>query len=358
MQIHNCHIHTLTLDHVPIKFIPFGLSKLLAKYKFTTTLTKLLKNVIPFNHDDLFDHYSAFLQIGSKKTQKEIFENVSRCYPDDTKFIIHSLDLAYMGCQDPRKSFIDQLDELVLLKKEFPEQVMPFIFADPRRPNLLDIVKKYIEEYGFSGIKIYPALGYYPDDERLKPLWKYLESKKLPVTAHCSKGGIYNKSEISKIVLLLREEHRRLVKGSSKRDICNIFSHPNNYHRMLQEFPNLNVCLAHFGGDTEWERYMDDSPDINYKENWFNIIKNIVKVYPNAYTDLAYTMQNNSLCCILKVHLSDINYQKKILFGSDYYMVQQSGHEKQFSIDLRCFLGEELFTLISETNPKEFLKRL
>jgi hypothetical protein len=48
--------------------------------------------------------------------------------------------------------------------------------------------------------------------------------------------------------------------------------------------------------------------------------------------------------------------KKRILFGTDYYVVTQKGAERELSIGIRSYLGEELFFQIAEDNVKEFLK--
>ena len=89
--------------------------------------------------------------------------------------------------------------------------------------------------------------------------------------------------------------------------------------------------------------------------NWFIIIKDMIKKYDNFYTDIAFTLNNEKYFPLLKLLLQDDTIRHKILFGSDYYMVETKSLENNFNIDLRAYLGEYLFELISELNPKKFL---
>ena len=41
-----------------------------------------------------------------------------------------------------------------------------------------------LKDIKFKGIKLYPPLGYSPDDARLRPIWKYANDQKLPVISH------------------------------------------------------------------------------------------------------------------------------------------------------------------------------
>jgi predicted TIM-barrel fold metal-dependent hydrolase len=97
---------------------------------------------------------------------------------------------------------------------------------------------------------------------------------------------------------------------------------------------------------------------INEKDN-----KTKKRKYPNLYTDISYTIFMPrirglyiDLVDYLKVLLSSPNIRESVLFGSDYYMVEQEEiTEKESSILLRSRLGEDLFKQIAYTNPKKFL---
>ncbi|MBS1636656.1 MAG: hypothetical protein JST26_12135 [Bacteroidetes bacterium] len=57
----------------------------------------------------------------------------------------------------------------------------------------------------------------------------------------------------------------------------------------------------------------------------------------------------------IKVLLLDPQVKNKILFGSDYYMVEQEESEKEFIVKLRAALGESDFKRIAEDDIKLFL---
>jgi len=44
----------------------------------------------------------------------------------------------------------------------------------------------------FKGIKIYPPLGYLPTHPNLAPVFDYCVQYDIPITLHCSPGGINN----------------------------------------------------------------------------------------------------------------------------------------------------------------------
>ena len=101
------------------------------------------------------------------------------------------------------------------------------------------------------------------------------------------------------------------------------------------------------------------------KDAWVRTIYKMIASgeYPNLYTDISYTVFTPRVAGLyvdlvdyLKVLLNDSRVRKRVLFGSDYYMVErESISEKEASLLLRSRLGEELYKQIAYTNPREFL---
>ena len=60
---------------------------------------------------------------------------------------------------------------------------------------------------------------------------------------------------------------------------------------------------------------------------------------------------------LLKVLLTDSAVADRVLFGSDFYMMEtRKFEEKELSIRLRAALGETLFWKIANENPKRYLQ--
>jgi len=163
------------------------------------------------------------------------------------------------------------------------------------------LVKDYFDQ-GCIGIKIYPALGYYPFDKNLLPLWLYCAQNDIPITTHCSVGPIFYRGKLKD----LGEEYDRhpvfqeIVGKTSKgapileklrldqlknKDFQKNFTHPLNYVCLLYEpflkttlesfkdeglntlfgyndgaiarnLSSLKVNLAHYGGAENWDQFM------------------------------------------------------------------------------------------------------
>jgi len=361
--IYNCHTHTFTASHLPVRFPPRWL-KFLMRVRFLRKiliyvatrvgiLLRLISVVLPldsFSNSmltiDTLKRFERFFETGMNKSQEQVFKQISSQYPEKSRFVVLPMDMEFMGAGRPEVSYRAQLDELVSLYQSNPETIIPFFAADPRRNGVVELFTEYIEKHGFKGVKIYPNLGYFPYAPKLKEIYAICEQKGIPVLAHCSPGGIS-------------------LRGITQQE-AQAFAHPANYETLLTEFPRLNFCLAHFGGNQEWEKSIaGKSPRTGEDASWLTVILDMLVSgkYPNLYTDVSYTLfcetpsyRPFTYFDYLKVMLVDKNVHAHVLFGSDYYMVEQERvSEKEVSIALRSRLGEEMYFQIANENPRRFL---
>jgi len=297
-------------------------------------------------------------------------------------------------------------------KKEaqWNDKIFPFVFCDPRRiqpthPREIDIeknfigntflqtVKQYVEDGTYSGIKIYPALGYYPFDKRMEPVYDLALSLDLPVLTHCTIGAVHFKYELDE-----EENYHPFLKRKLPRqepsEFQQFFTHPLNYeclmnHELLKkswghdapDYRELKICIAHWGTGEEWHKYLENSwietrlqkPTAEYPSlelanwktghekdsqyvSWFSIISDMIRKYPNVYTDISFTLNDPSLLPLLKMTLeADDKIRQRVLFGTDFYMVSKAINEREFAINVRAALGKELFEQIAITNTERFL---
>jgi predicted TIM-barrel fold metal-dependent hydrolase len=356
--VYNIHTHTFTSQHVPDGFLPLNLIKLIRKKSVARFLTYILKFILPFTSNDVLERAAVFLGVGNMDSQSEILTYIQRNYPRGTKIVSLAVDFKHMCAGDAPKGYLDQLAELREMKKDpkFTEILIPFIGADPRRDGLTDLVIDHIENHGFGGIKLYPPLGFFPFDERFDEMYRYAEERGIPVLAHCTRGGVYSRCKITADM----RKHPITgdpLPGDSNSEFTDNYAHPANYQYVLEKFPKLKICLAHFGGGDQWYKYLRDPwPAQETEESWLSIIMNLIRKYPNVYTDISYTAYDNNLHPFLKVLVNMPELRRRILYGSDIYMVQLQETEREFSIYLRGYLGEEDFKQIAVTNPAEFLE--
>ncbi|TMU57486.1 hypothetical protein [Flagellimonas algicola] len=319
-------------------------------------------------------------------------------------------------------------------------------------------VHTYMEDCRFSGFKIYPALGYHCFDEYLLPIWRYAAENQIPIMAHCIMGTIYYRGTIKNdwhyhpAFLDYDGENPKVLPETKNVDFQWNFTHPLNYLCLLEpdlfkrtleavkendksraqdaflvapdskqkEFDysllqNLKICLAHYGGEEEWIRYMeqdrtaysqrlmrDPLEGIKFMENangdfswyklnevwndadWYSIISSLMIRYPNVYADLSYILSKESVYPLIKYTLEkneelsqvcekyllerDIHergtpligknkLRSRVLFGTDFYVVRNHKSDKNLFVDLKTLLGDEDFDLIAKENPEHYLAR-
>lgn len=393
VKIHNIHMHAFVNKAVPRRLFG-GLSRFFYKYNKVRGFIRLLYKLNPFKKMGVFERLANYATLGSKST-KEILQHVFEFYPDDTTFGVLAMDMAFMGAGKVTQPYYEQLENLSAEVGKYSQTILPFICVDPRRKkkgknlqinehgdkkdSLLDFVSYWIEEKNFVGIKIYPPLGYFPWDSSLIPIYEYAVKNKIPIIAHCAPGIINSKEskrELRKRILEhkdLLEKYGILKKDQklqciSRRELCSYFTHPKNYEILMEkmaipkeveeqgEIQKPHICLAHFGGHTEVDKYLNPKPGESAKENWFYYIRKILEKYDNMYADISFTWGLEEYDPLLKVVvLEDEKIHTQVLFGSDFYMNQINYSERNFGLRVRANIGERNFKRMAEENTKKFL---
>ncbi len=278
--IHNCHVHTFTIDHVPRGLIPKSLGWLMGRRFLQTVLIRAIRHLARLLHRPLWDRYANFLATTAGKDQRAVFDLLQARYKRGTRFVVLPMDLEQMGHGPAAQGLDRQHAELLRLRADFPDAVFPFYAVDPRRPGVADGLKRAFDAGGFFGIKLYPNLGYAPDHRGLAKVWEFADDRRLPVMTHCSRGGMHGYDADAKAWL---------DEASSER-----YGAPRLYEPILKRHPNLRLCLAHLGGQVEWNRFLQNpwyvggQPQV--KRSWLSDILDMLKEYPNLYTDISYTV--------------------------------------------------------------------
>jgi hypothetical protein len=358
IQITNCHIHTFVQDHVPRDY-PY---KWLRIFKATPALVGLIatfgKWFLKAEVAEKLARLHAFQREAGQKKQELIFDNVCKHYPSNTRFVVLPMIFSHAGYGQPIKTIEQQHDELATLASDIKSsasgyEVIPFATTDPRVGDKGRELWRMIEGHGFAGIKLYPRLGFSPFDpvlmEHVYP--KANDMKRhgrvgLPVMSHCSRGGVQGKNMTN----YLADE----------------YTDPDGFIPVMAQFPNLRICLAHFGGLNDWTEYAnpDKKKVPDYSQNWQVQIRRMIGSgdYPGLWTDISYTMfEFDEFIPFLRLLLMGNQnrherLRQRILFGSDFYMTRQEGlSEKGVCFRLRNALGEEMFRRMAEENPRVWL---
>ena len=77
--------------------------------------------------------------------------------------------------------------------------------------------------------------------------------------------------------------------------------------------------------------------------------------YDNIYADVSYTSHDLKYLNLLSEALDNKKIAKKVLFGTDFYVVSNHKSEKQYWIDMQNSLGIEKWKKIADENPRQFL---
>lgn len=377
--MYNSHVHLFTLDHVPDRFLSLMPISLLKKLGLLQWLIKKLPRNILVKSEKL-DRMASMLAFGDLKNQAQVYEKLCSYYPKDTVFAVMSMDMEFMGAGAPSRGhgYLQQLEELVKLAevKAYQGSIYPFVCADPRRPGVEELVINSLK-HGCRGIKLYPALGFYPFDHRLLGIYEYACRHGIPVTAHCSQGAVYYRGPIT-------DDMRRnpasdvLFEEKSNRDFTAHYTDPGNYEYLLNpvklkkylnkvkpgakapDLRHLKICLAHFGGEEAWDDYLytpwNPYTEDKVNSSWLSTIRDLMKKWPNVYADISYMLGKEEYYGLLKTLLQEKKAGHRILYGTDYYLVQQETSERAFAINLRGYVGDELFNKMAEENPKRFFE--
>jgi uncharacterized protein len=114
----------------------------------------------------------------------------------------------------------------------------------------LDEIREFIQERSVVGLKLYPGYEpFYPNDDRLTPVYRLAAETGVPVMVHC--GDTYT------------------AKGKVK------YSHPLNIDDVAVDHPDVNFLICHLGNP--WVR---DTMEVVYKN-------------ANVYTDISGLVLGN-----------------------------------------------------------------
>ncbi|MEO8066887.1 MAG: amidohydrolase family protein [Flavobacteriales bacterium] len=400
-RIINAHTHIFTGKFAPDYFFKVALPKWLHGWAEEIKallegkrMRWLIRGLSRSSGKSNMQRYLNFMETGMEQSQGDVFRQLRDAYATlggDTRYIALTLNMDHMGPGSSNHAKIDdQLKEVEELRRDYPDHLFPFVCVDPRHLQgqaLVDWVRPKIESLRFFGIKMYPALGFFPCDPRLMELYAWAEANNVPIMTHCTRAGVFYTGRLREVVPNdtapclatdasntafdpeLQNINARLKKymyndftsgkGQSKYG-CNLFLNPRNFIPVLNRFKNLKVCFAHFGGDDE---IMGDVQELTRKaidpDNFHVEIKSLLAnaSYPNVYTDISYTLfsKRAGVYAAFKASINTPVVGDRVLFGTDYYMTLQEAPEPDLLKLCQSELGPVLFDKIATTNTNTYL---
>src|SRR5690606_17743975 len=150
-------------------------------------------------------------------------------------------------------------------------KLIGFFPYDPFRKNQgLEVLKASLKAGKFKGVKFYPPMGYNTcsnKDEWINEinmkLFTFCAGNGVPIFTHCTPTGF------------------EVRKGSG------INADPRHWENILENFPDLKLCLGHAGGVEGWFQKLGANEDfpknsngnIYYAETVYNLCTRFKNVY-------------------------------------------------------------------------------
>ncbi|MFW6457460.1 MAG: amidohydrolase family protein, partial [Planctomycetota bacterium] len=284
-MIINCHCHIFCLEDVPRDFRErFFLDRQSRRHR---VVDRQLRRALP--QDNKVREWWELADLSTETIAQRLVEEMDEAGVDMATPLM--MDMAFCsGYTGEVRPYEDQITATCEAVRDANDtsscnRLLPFIAADPRRDNVVDLVTKNLERECFAGVKMYPVMGFTPDDRRLYPLYEYCEHHDVPITTHCQWGGIPGLHDYYDL------------------------ADPDYWETVLDDFPALTVNLAHNGHPgSPWQRQ----------------IRRIILNNPNVYTDLSYALAMWIIPWLyfrqVRKMLRTPHLQDRVLYGTDWYM--------------------------------------
>jgi predicted TIM-barrel fold metal-dependent hydrolase len=268
-----------------------------------------------------------------------------------------------------------QREDSIVSALQNPWRIIPLYHFEPRRysGNCEDAFqyvmhkssKAYIEgkKYRlFAGIKVYPNLGYKPLDPRLpslNTLYERCVENDIPIMTHGSPQGafthdrpFYYEYDVAHntIPVSIQRDIDYNVKNKSAKDATYYFmqeyASPYAWEQVLKKYPDLRLCIAHFGGSDNkptkkeplsgWNKTIDvEMARMGQWDTsvWNQKIISMIQTYKNLYTDISCHDVKTLLDNLPRAIEAWPDLRKRIMFGTDWYMTEIQGFSYEEFID-------------------------
>lgn len=210
-----------------------------------------------------------------ERTTHEMVEEMDEAGVDKTVLFVADF-AARLG--DPPFAIGAENQLIVDASKLYPERIIPFFGIDPRRPGAADMFGQAIKDWGVKGIKLHPAVGYFPNEAACYSIYELAAASDIPVLFHagpCSYPHLYSRH-----------------------------THPLEFDQVATDFPNLRIIIAHAAGD------------------WWEEALTVFYGRPNVVMDLSawqLRIQDQPEVSIRAIgKMRDVVGMQRVLFGTDF----------------------------------------
>ena len=189
-----------------------------------------------------------------------------------------------------------------------PDRFYGFASVDPRRDDALEVLEYAFKNQGLIGLKLHPSRQrFYPAEDWIRPIYEKCIQYNKPILFHSG------------------------MSWEPSAPAC--YSQPLNFEEVAIAYPELRICLAHFG----WP--------------WIDETVMLMIKYPNVYTDTSMLYLDSPKDFYEQIFQRNMgplwmerNFQNQVLFGSNGPRFRafklKDGLEQ---LDLREFTKQKLF---------------
>ena len=148
----------------------------------------------------------------------------SRMIESQNKFGIETT--VVMGLPFDGEKVIRKINEQVIrAQQKYPGRLIGGIYCDPRNVKKAIATAKHGYAEGLRLVKLFPNMGYFPDDDKVRPFFDKVAELKMGVLSHC--GWLWPKNPLP---------------------IAAYYSHPGRFEKLLRIYPETPFIFAHMGG--------------------------------------------------------------------------------------------------------------
>lgn len=279
--------------------------------------------------------------------------------PALTVHLMMDMEPAYTalgGGSKPKLDFIsEQIPRALDVARNANGKLLGFVAYDPHRGEEgLEVVKTALAA-GYIGVKLYPPMGYLPNDfDRFSALYDYCSENAVPIMTHCTPLGFDAKKDAG----------------------FGLNSDPEYWAEVLARYNDLVLCFGHAGGgDYKFDIRGDDGTvTTKHFNGWYDVegsdsqwedelsyprkIIALCQKYPNVYTDMSYlyamiddVAKRRAFVNRLKEAVGQkpnatYDFGHKMMYGSDWHMSQIVNRTNEL---LDCF--QKIFSDNQDLEP-------
>jgi uncharacterized protein len=172
-------------------------------------------------------------------------------------------------------------EEIKTLVDLAPDRFIGFASVDPRRKDAVEVLDYAFKDLGLKGLKLHPSKQqFYPYEEFLHPIYEVCLKYNKPIMFHA--GMSWEPNAPAK------------------------YSNPIHFEEVAIKYPELRICLAHFG----WP--------------WIHETVMLLLKYPNVYTDTSLLHMDNAKDFFEQVFTKNMgplwierNLKNQVMFGTN-----------------------------------------